>query len=75
MNGNLGPEMRCTTYWYGPIINAHEARKSTEPTDHLFGRNMLVPVPARRLSARQVSEREGKVNTPLHVTIHHGRTC
>ena len=36
VKGNRGPDIRCIAYWYGPIRNAHEDRKSNDPTDHLF---------------------------------------
>lgn len=35
VNGSRGSEIRCLMYTTGPIMTAQEARKSTEPIDHL----------------------------------------
>lgn len=35
VKGSLGPEIRCLAYVTGPIKTAHEAKKSTDPKDHL----------------------------------------
>ena len=35
VKGSRGPESRCLAYVTGPIKTAHEAKKSTDPKDHL----------------------------------------
>lgn len=35
VKGSRGPESKCWTYWTGPMRTANDARKSTDPTDHL----------------------------------------
>lgn len=41
VKGSRGPEIRCLTYVTGPIRTAHEARKRTEPKDHLIEKKTL----------------------------------
>ena len=44
MKGRRGVESRCCAYAMGPIMTAHEARKSAEPRDHLWSQGRLVSI-------------------------------
>lgn len=36
VKGSRGVEVRCCIYVQGPIIKAHDVKKSKEPNDHLM---------------------------------------